>query len=390
MALALDDSKVISADGGVVRLWSHTSGRRLQTLTGHAGRVTAVSFDDPSAYILSGCSNNQVRLWSLEDGKCLKSLRGHTGPITGVQMQAGGVPISSSADGTVRVWDAAQGHQVAMMNAQAPVECFALHRPSSHLYTGSDHIGVWNLDTAQLLQGMTLPEAVQLQYSPAAVQPFVALSSEGPLLAAGSLGSIALFDTRANEFISAIAACHVTGAAAALPVSLQLDGWKLLAAARDGSHAVRLFDIRALDRNPRKAWDRPVMEFSCGGDVACFRAFGGFLLAGLANGEPCRLWNFTTGLRCSSTLGPTGHSGSGSHHYGGNSGSEYASPAGGAGGFDREDSDSEGGRRGKGNGSGGGSGAPSNSNSKKKSAKPSAKTKFPKKGGGKAGRINMK
>ena len=35
--LQLDDSKVVSGDGSLVRLWSHDTGRRIATLSGHTG-----------------------------------------------------------------------------------------------------------------------------------------------------------------------------------------------------------------------------------------------------------------------------------------------------------------------------------------------------------------
>ncbi len=46
LCLQLDDSKVVSGDGQAVRVWSHSTGRRIATLKGHAGRVTGVAYDD--------------------------------------------------------------------------------------------------------------------------------------------------------------------------------------------------------------------------------------------------------------------------------------------------------------------------------------------------------
>ncbi len=37
LCLQIDDSKVVSGDGQVVRVWSHTTGRRIATLKGHTG-----------------------------------------------------------------------------------------------------------------------------------------------------------------------------------------------------------------------------------------------------------------------------------------------------------------------------------------------------------------
>lgn len=88
----------------------------------------------------------------------------------------------------------------------------------------------------------------------------------------------------------------------ACPAGIQLDGWKLLSSFRDGSGTLRCFDIRGLDRNPAKAWQSPVLEWSAPAQLHCFQAKGSYLLAGVSGGHPCRLWSFG-GDKCVSTLG---------------------------------------------------------------------------------------
>ncbi|PNH06146.1 Cell division control protein 4 [Tetrabaena socialis] len=66
--LQMDDSKVVSADGNAVRLWSHASGRRIATLQGHPGRVTALAFDE--SLLVSGCAGAVVKLWSMDELRC--------------------------------------------------------------------------------------------------------------------------------------------------------------------------------------------------------------------------------------------------------------------------------------------------------------------------------
>ena len=75
--LALDGTKAVSGDGSCVRVWSHASGRRIATLTGHPGRLTGVAFDDET--LVSGCAGGVVRLWSVDELRCVRSLRHHAG-----------------------------------------------------------------------------------------------------------------------------------------------------------------------------------------------------------------------------------------------------------------------------------------------------------------------
>ena len=82
---------MVSGDGQAVRVWSHSTGRRIATLKGHAGRVTGVAFDDDR--VVSGCSQGGVRIWAMDDLKCTKSVRtAHDGSVAG---PSGGRPLGN-------------------------------------------------------------------------------------------------------------------------------------------------------------------------------------------------------------------------------------------------------------------------------------------------------
>ena len=82
LCLQLDERKVVSGDGQAVRVWSHSTGRRIATLKGHTGRVTGVAFDEDR--VVSGCSQGGVRIWAMDDLKCARSVRmAHDGSVTG-------------------------------------------------------------------------------------------------------------------------------------------------------------------------------------------------------------------------------------------------------------------------------------------------------------------
>eukprot|EP00878_Enallax_costatus_P006944 GHUV01007277.1.p1 GENE.GHUV01007277.1~~GHUV01007277.1.p1 ORF type:complete len:604 (+),score=213.23 GHUV01007277.1:1623-3434(+) len=151
----LDDTKVVSGDGSAVRLWSHDTGRRIATLRGHTGRVTSVAFDDE--FIISGCSQATVKLWSMDELKLSKTLRHHTGPISATVL-LNGLPISGSKDGSVCVWDAAAPNTpLVVLEVGAPVQALELQEEKGHLLCASSSLGVYDLNTTQLLYNLTAP-----------------------------------------------------------------------------------------------------------------------------------------------------------------------------------------------------------------------------------------
>ncbi|KAJ9533809.1 hypothetical protein QJQ45_026901, partial [Haematococcus lacustris] len=142
--LQMDDSKVVSADGCMIRLWSHTTGRRLATLKGHAGkcaglprtvwgprcrgRVTCLAFDEQ--LLVSGCSQAGLKVWSMDELKCSRSLRGHEGAITGVGILGHGMVVSGGEDGHIKVWDAASAGAVLDLDCGQPCGALQVHPAS--------------------------------------------------------------------------------------------------------------------------------------------------------------------------------------------------------------------------------------------------------------------
>ncbi|KAF3935035.1 hypothetical protein ABW20_dc0105325 [Dactylellina cionopaga] len=124
------DGKVLasaSADATVM-LWDAATGALLETLEGHTNWVNDVTFspDDwvndvtfsPDGKVLASASDDiTARLWNAATGRLLETLEGHTGRVYRVAFFPDSkVLVSACYDKMVRLWDAATG---------APLQCFA-------------------------------------------------------------------------------------------------------------------------------------------------------------------------------------------------------------------------------------------------------------------------
>jgi len=80
--------------------------RRLQTLQGHNGTVTAIcGLGDEM--VVSGSFDKTIKIWSIQNGSCLQTLSGHNASVSTLAVLADGTLLSGSFDNTIKVWKAA-------------------------------------------------------------------------------------------------------------------------------------------------------------------------------------------------------------------------------------------------------------------------------------------
>jgi WD40 repeat protein len=117
-AFSPDGSRVLSAGDETLRFWDPVTGVEQETF--EVGPVSGCAFDPDGSRIAStGSQSDQtVRLWDAVTGSPLAVLVGHTNYVNACRFSPDGALVASaSADGTVKVWDAApvemqvrQGH----------------------------------------------------------------------------------------------------------------------------------------------------------------------------------------------------------------------------------------------------------------------------------------
>ena len=168
LALSPDGTVVASGGGdGDVRLWDVAKQREKAVLRGHEGRVTGLAWSPDGETLVTGGVDKSMRLWNAKSGKEIavwpnlprpvrmvavshdgqtvaaaldhdisywnisnrrerRVLRGHLRPIAGMAFLREGLELASFAsDGTVRIWDLAEGRELAKM--PGPVgHCYGL------------------------------------------------------------------------------------------------------------------------------------------------------------------------------------------------------------------------------------------------------------------------
>ncbi|ESQ32349.1 hypothetical protein EUTSA_v10003509mg [Eutrema salsugineum] len=101
---------ITGSDDRLVKVWSMETAYCLASCRGHEGDITDLAVSSNNTFIASASNDCVIRVWRLPDGLPVSVLRGHTGAVTAIAFSPRpGSPyqlLSSSDDGTCRIWDA--------------------------------------------------------------------------------------------------------------------------------------------------------------------------------------------------------------------------------------------------------------------------------------------
>ena len=133
-------------------------------LRAHTQPVTAVSFSAGSGMLASGGDDGIIYIW--KDGVQSAVLKGHSGGITGLAWHPTNHSLvaSSSADGSVKVWDAISGEcQLVLAHHTNGITALEFHPSGNFLVTGGrDKIfAIWSFPEGKMVQGFTTGKVVK-------------------------------------------------------------------------------------------------------------------------------------------------------------------------------------------------------------------------------------
>jgi WD40 repeat protein len=152
LAWSPDSRRLVT--GGSDRWWlvwdvatgrAHPGGR-------DTGPVTAVAFR-PDGEAVATVTGNQASEWDAQDGVPLARLQGHSGPVTDVDFSPNGkLLVTSSEDGTARVWNLATHTTLMELRGNAGAVSTAVFSPKGEfVLTASDDRAarIWDVGTGR-------------------------------------------------------------------------------------------------------------------------------------------------------------------------------------------------------------------------------------------------
>ena len=139
-----------------------------KTLSGHSDTIMhGCLIYLPNYQLASGSWDGSIKIWNLANGHCVKTLLGHRKSVACLLPLPNNLIASSSWDGTVKIWDVTSGGCVRTLGQEntivdildrasfrlfntSVIRCLLL-LPSGHLASGSDDetIRIWNLANGQ-------------------------------------------------------------------------------------------------------------------------------------------------------------------------------------------------------------------------------------------------
>lgn len=129
-------------------------GALIRVLQGHTATINAVAVVD-GYRIVSSSDDGTLRVWNLETGQTLRTLGGHTSAVSAVAVVDSRRAVSASHDGTLQLWDLESGQALRIFKGHKPGIHAVAVVDGRRVISGSPDwwtLRVWDLKTGRTVR----------------------------------------------------------------------------------------------------------------------------------------------------------------------------------------------------------------------------------------------
>ncbi|MEE2629160.1 MAG: hypothetical protein VX670_11925, partial [Candidatus Latescibacterota bacterium] len=102
----------------------------LQTLSGHSNILWEVAYSPDGTTLASASHDGSIKLWDAANGQELQTLSGHNGPISSVAYSPDGMTLASASfDGTIKLWQVGSGQELRTLSGHSDMVFSVAYSP---------------------------------------------------------------------------------------------------------------------------------------------------------------------------------------------------------------------------------------------------------------------
>jgi len=169
VAVSPDGTVVAGTSGTAIRLWDVATGLG-RALTGHNGDVRAIAFNPVSRVLASGGEDRKIRFWNVMTGQSLQEIDAH-GEVESLAISPDGTTLAWTASGTnpIFLWDLTAGRErTALTGHDTNADSLEFSRDSKLIVSaGGSTIRIWDAATGhEVHEPLEVGTAVRARISP--------------------------------------------------------------------------------------------------------------------------------------------------------------------------------------------------------------------------------